>query len=220
MLCEDGDVYDCRVDNARAEGIAAAITAVKDGDLIVLPTDTVYGVGADAFSPNAVAKLLAAKQRERTMPVPVLVGSRETLDGLMTAVPPLVRRLVDAFWPGALTLVVSHAPSLRWDLGETAGTVAVRMPDHPVALEVLRATGPLAVSSANVSGNPPAETAAVAQQQLGEAVRVYLEAGPVAEPVPSTIIDVSQETPQVLRAGAIDLAQLRMVAPALEDTAG
>ncbi|MCA1682683.1 MAG: threonylcarbamoyl-AMP synthase [Actinobacteria bacterium] len=163
--------YDCRLPDGRTEGITAAVAAIQRGDLIVLPTDTVYGVGADAFSPAAVDGLVAAKNRSRDMPVGVLVGSWRGLDGLVLSVRPEVRELVEAFWPGGLSLVVQQAPSLTWDLGDSRGTVMVRMPLHPVALEVLHETGPLAVSSANVSGEPPATSAAEAENQLGSAVR-------------------------------------------------
>lgn len=204
-------LYDCRSVAERDRGIAAAIDAVKSGELVVMPTDTLYGIGADAFTTHAVQALLNAKGRQN--PPPVLVGSRHTLDGLVLTLPRVARDLVEAFWPGALTIVVEHAPSLRWDLGETDGTVAVRMPLHPVALEVLRETGPMAVSSANKTKQPPATTAEEARDQLGYAVRVYLEAGPTPEPVPSTILDCTGSTPRVLRDGAIPLEKLLEVAP-------
>lgn len=212
--------YQCADPEDRKAGVAAAIDALRRGDLIVMPTDTVYGIGADAFTPNAVDALLAAKQRGRDIPVPVLIGNRRTLDGLVVSVPPAVHELVDAFWPGPLTVVVEQAPSLAWDLGDADGTVAVRMPLHPVALEVLEAAGPIAVSSANVSGSSPATTAAQAWDQLGWLVEVYLEAGSCGEPVASTIVDVTGEVPQVLRQGALDLATLRSVVPGLLDRDG
>ena len=150
--------------------IAAAARAVSAGSVVALPTDTLYGIGADAFNPAAVTSLLAAKGRGRDMPVPVLVGSWHTIDGLVSAVSGQARDLVEAFWPGALTLVVEHAPSLAWDLGDARGTVAIRMPLHPVALELLAETGPMAVSSANITSMPPAVTAQQAYEQLGESV--------------------------------------------------
>jgi tRNA threonylcarbamoyl adenosine modification protein (Sua5/YciO/YrdC/YwlC family) len=204
-------LFDCRNIEERDRGIKAAIDAVGSGDLVVLPTDTVYGIGADAFKAWSVTNLLNAKGRDRQMPPPVLVGSRHTLDGLVTRMPPAARDLVAAFWPGALTIVVEQAPSLQWDLGETNGTVAVRMPLHPVALEVLRATGPMAVSSANLTGQPAAITAEQARDQLSYKVSVYLEAGECPNPVPSTIVDVTGDRPRLLRAGAITVEQLREV---------
>jgi L-threonylcarbamoyladenylate synthase len=208
-------LYDCRLLAERDRGIAAAVEAVKSGELVVMPTDTVYGIGADAFTEYAVAAMLTAKGRDRNTPSPVLVGSRHTVDGLVYTLPAAARDLIEAFWPGALTIVVEHAPSLQWDLGETNGTVAVRMPLHPVALEVLRETGPMAVSSANKHGQPPANTAEEAREQLGYSVRVYLEAGPCPDPVPSTIVDVTGEVPRVVRGGAIPLLKLRDVVPDL-----
>ena len=189
---------------------------MQRGDLLVMPTDTVYGIGANAFKSWSVTALLNAKGRGRDMPVPVLVGSRHTLDGLVFDLPRTARDLVEAFWPGALTVVVEHASSLQWDLGDTDGTVAVRMPLHPVALEVLRETGPMAVSSANKSGQPAATTAEEARRQLEYAVSVYLEAGPCPDPVASTIVDVTGDRPRVLRHGAIPVEKLRDVVPDLE----
>jgi len=208
--------FDMGVATERSLGLEQAADAVRRGELVVLPTDTVYGLGTDAFSPDAVAELLAAKGRGRDMPVPVLVGSPRTLDGIATGLSLTARALVEAFWPGGLTLVARAQPSLRWDLGDTGGTVAVRMPLHPVAIELLTATGPMAVSSANISGKPPASTVDEAIEQLGEAVSVYLDGGPSGDPVPSTIVDVTGPAPRLLRAGALDVTTLREVAPDLE----
>ncbi|MCW2680581.1 MAG: SUA5/YciO/YrdC/YwlC [Frankiales bacterium] len=207
-------VHDVTRDSA--EGVQEAVAALRRGDLAVLPTDTVYGIAADAFSPPAVDRLLAAKGRGRDMPVPVLVGSWRGLDGLADHVTPAMRSLVEAFWPGPLTVIVKAAPSLAWDLGETRGTVAVRMPLHPVALAVLAETGPLAVSSANRTGMPPATTAAEAQEQLGTSVAVYLESGSSGDAVPSTIVDLTGAQPQVRRAGALALEDLQAVLPEVE----
>jgi L-threonylcarbamoyladenylate synthase len=204
-------LYDCADRSIRSDAIDAAVRAVRSGQLVVLPTDTVYGIGADAFAAAAVADLLAAKGRGRDMPVPVLVGSWDTIEGLVSYVPAQMRSLIEAFWPGGLTLVVEHAPSLAWDLGDARGTVAVRMPLHPVALELLERTGPMAVSSANRSGQPAALTVEQARQQLGESVQVYLDGGPVTVGVASTIVDVTTETSRVLREGAVSLADLRSV---------
>jgi L-threonylcarbamoyladenylate synthase len=209
-------LYDCRTTAQRDRGIEVAIDAVKRGDLVVLPTDTVYGIGADAFKSWAVAAMLTAKGRDRSTPSPVLVGSRSTLDGLVYGLPGTARELAEAFWPGALTIIVDHAPSLDWDIGQTGGTVQVRMPLHPVALEVLRETGPMAVSSANKLGQPPAETAEKARDQFGFSVSVYLEAGPApADALPSSIVDLTEGTPKLLRAGAIPVERLREVVPTL-----
>jgi L-threonylcarbamoyladenylate synthase len=209
-------LFDCRTITERDRGIKAAIDAIGSGDLVVMPTDTVYGIGADAFKPWSVTNLLNARGGPH-VPPPVLVGSRHTLDGLVTRMPPAARDLVEAFWPGALTIIVEQSPTLQWDLGDTGGTVAVRMPLHPVALEVLRATGPMAVTAANTAGGPAPTTAAEAREQLSYKVSVYLEAGPCPSPVPSTIVDVSADRPRLVRAGAITAEQLREVVGALEE---
>ena len=197
------EVFDCADPVQRPAGIASAISALKGSGLVVMPTDTVYGIGANAFDSAAVAALLAAKGRGRDMPVPVLVGSWHTIEGLVYSVPPAARELIRAFWPGALSLVVRQAPSLQWDLGDANGTVMLRMPLHPVAIELLREVGPMAVSSANVSGRPAAVTAADARNQLGDLVEVYLEAGPSARQAASTIVDLTGAQPRILREGPI-----------------
>ncbi|MFL6164555.1 MAG: L-threonylcarbamoyladenylate synthase [Jatrophihabitantaceae bacterium] len=209
------EILDCSELANRPLAIATAARAVRSGSVVVLPTDTLYGIGADAFNPSAVASVLAAKGRGRDMPVPVLVGSWGTIDGLVNYVPSQLRDLIEAFWPGGLTVVVEHAPSLAWDLGDARGTVAIRMPLHPIALDLLADTGPMAVSSANVSGQPPAVTAQQAYGQLGESVSVYLDGGEVPVGQPSTIVDLTGEVPAVLRQGAISLAALREVVPAI-----
>jgi tRNA threonylcarbamoyl adenosine modification protein (Sua5/YciO/YrdC/YwlC family) len=205
--------FDCTKPDQRAEAITAAVDATRRGELVVLPTDTVYGLGADAFIPAAVHSLLRAKGRGRDMPVPVLVGSWAALDGLVLFLPHRARDLVEAFWPGGLTLVVEYAPSLIWDLGDTRGTVAVRMPLHPVAIELLKETGPMAVSSANRTGQPPATTAQQAQDQLGDDVYVYLDGGPSGDPLPSTIVDLTGERPRLLRAGAVSAEDILELIP-------
>ncbi|BBY82599.1 threonylcarbamoyl-AMP synthase [Mycolicibacterium pulveris] len=205
------ELFDCTDPDQRAAGIASAISALKGGQLVVLPTDTVYGIGADAFDNDAVAALLAAKGRGRDMPVPVLVGSWHTIEGLVYNVPAAARELIRAFWPGALSLVVRQAPSLQWDLGDAHGTVMLRMPLHPVAIELLREVGPMAVSSANTSGRPPAVTVAEARDQLGERVQVYLDAGPSAQQSASTIVDLTGASPRVLRQGPITVEAVAKV---------
>ena len=204
--------FDCADPVARRAGLEAAAQQAGSGELVVLPTDTVYGIGADAFNTAAVQNLLATKGRGPDMPVPVLVGSWSTLDGLVTASTPIMRRLVEAFWPGGLSLVVEHAPSLQWNLGDTRGTVMVRMPLHPVALDLLRSVGPMAVSSANRSGRASAVTAADAEEQLGDDVAVYLDGGPCPLGVASTIVDLTGDVPRVLRQGAVELDRIREVA--------
>jgi tRNA threonylcarbamoyl adenosine modification protein (Sua5/YciO/YrdC/YwlC family) len=206
-------VYDCLDPVSRREGLDAAITAARGGRLVVLPTDTVYGIGADAFSPSAVRDLLVAKGRGPDMPVPVLVGSWATLSGLVLSVPEMARTLMEAFWPGGLSIILEHAPSLTWNLGDTRNTVMVRMPLHPVALELLRGVGPMAVSSANIHGMLPSTTISQAQNQLAQSVGVYLDAGPSPVGIASTIVDLTGERPLVRRVGAVSIDRLRAVLP-------
>lgn len=202
----------------REASLEQARDVVATGGLVVLPTDTVYGLGADAFDADAVAALLAAKGRGRAMPPPVLVSSPDLLDVLGIDVPDAARALAEAFWPGALTLIVRAQPSLTWDLGETAGTVALRMPDEETALALLRLTGPLAVSSANRTGQAAATTAQEAREQLGGRVAVYLDGGPARGGVPSTIVSAVGDSLSVVRAGAITASELGAVVPHLGRT--
>jgi tRNA threonylcarbamoyl adenosine modification protein (Sua5/YciO/YrdC/YwlC family) len=208
--------YDCTKPADRDRGLDEAADVVRAGGLVVLPTDTVYGIGGDAFTRWAVKALLDAKGRGREMPPPVLVASWTGIDGLMLTIPQQVRDLVEAFWPGPLTLIVEHSPSLDWDLGDTAGTVGLRMPMHPVAIELLERTGPMAVSSANKSGQPAATTCEDAKAQLGESVDVYLDAGPTPGALPSTIVDTTATPMRILRKGALDPETLRTVIPDLQ----
>ena len=204
-------LLDCTDPAVREESVARAADQVREGRVVVLPTDTVYGVGADAFDVVAVAMVLAAKHRGREMPPPVLVPNPRTVDGLATDVPLYARILMRQFWPGPLTLVVRAQPSLQWDLGETNGTVALRMPDDEVALLLLAEVGPMAVTSANLTGRPAATTAQDALAQLGGAVAAYLDDGPRTGGLPSTILDCTGEEPVVLRTGALSPADIRAV---------
>ncbi len=196
-------VHDTQNPATREDALAAAVDAVRSGDLIVLPTDTVYGIGADAFTPAAVEALLEAKGRGRDMPPPVLIGDHAVLLALAADLPDYVEDLTEELWPGALTLILKAQPSLTWDLGETRGTVALRMPDDETALELLRRTGPLAVSSANRSGRPAATTVLEAATQLGDAVEIYLDGGLARLGASSTILDTTVTPAQIVREGAI-----------------
>ncbi|MFI6319922.1 L-threonylcarbamoyladenylate synthase [Nonomuraea sp. NPDC050556] len=204
-----GRRFDCADPDQRAEGLTEAAAAVRRGELVVLPTDTVYGIGADAFTPSAVTALLEAKGRGRDMPTPVLVGTVRAANALVENLGAYGQDLVDAFWPGALTLVCKANRALSWDLGDTKGTVALRMPLHPVALDLLKETGPMAVSSANRSGALAATTADEAFEQLGDSVAVYLDGGPCTDNTPSTILDLTTAVPRLLRKGAIPVEKLR-----------
>ncbi|GAB2550209.1 L-threonylcarbamoyladenylate synthase [Leucobacter ruminantium] len=203
------EVYDCSDNSQLLSGTRTARHAIGRGELVVLPTDTVYGVAADAFNPAAVQRLLDAKGRGRQSPPPVLIPNTATLAALAADVPAPVHALAEAFWPGGLTIVLKANPSLSWDLGETGGTVALRIPDQALALELLQETGPLAVSSANLTGRPAARTAAEAREMLGDSVAVYLEVGESdGDGTASTIVDATAMTEEggslrVLRDGAI-----------------
>lgn len=205
-------VLDIHLDPEAA--ITAAAAAVSAGKCIVLPTDTVYGIGADAFNPDAVQRLLHSKQRGRDMPPPLLIAEVMALRTLADEVTDEVQALADAFWPGPLTMVLTAQSSLAIDLGERGDTIAVRIPDHEFSRELLRATGPLAVSSANLSGRPAALNIEEAQAQLARSVAVYLDGGPAAGPVPSTIVDLTG-SPRILREGLISVQQLAEVLPSL-----
>jgi L-threonylcarbamoyladenylate synthase len=191
-------VFDCSDSTELLTGVRTARAASERGELVVIPTDTVYGVAADAFSPAAVQRLLDAKGRGRQSPPPVLIPGIATLDALAETVPDEVRTLVTKFWPGGLTIILPARSSLVWDLGEARGTVALRMPSNPVALALLAETGPLAVSSANLTGNAAASTSTAAVDYFGDKVAVYLDGGRVgaendgaADPA-STIVDATE----------------------------
>jgi tRNA threonylcarbamoyl adenosine modification protein (Sua5/YciO/YrdC/YwlC family) len=209
--------YNCTSEDQRALGLEHAQRAISEKKCVVFPTDTVYGIAADAFSPQAVTMLLVSKGRGRSMPPPVLIPRINAMDGLATDVSADARKLAEAFWPGGLTLILHAQPSLDWDLGDTKGTVALRMPADEVAQELLTLTGPLAVSSANRTGHAAAQTAAEAREQLAESVEVYLEGGfrPLEgrEGVPSTIVDATGPLLRVVRNGAVSLEQLREHVP-------
>jgi len=203
--------YPTQDETEREAAITAAALAVRNGQLIVLPTDTVYGIGADAFDPAAVRALLKAKGRGREMPPPVLIANASTVDALATGLPAYARALIEKFWPGPLTIVARQQASLQWDLGDTRGTVAIRMPDHEVALQILERTGPLAVSSANRTGLPAAITADTAEEMLGDSVEVVVDDGLSPGGEASTIVDVTGDHGRILRPGALSLDDLNRV---------
>ena len=196
-------IYDCSVDTDLLTGMRLAKAALGRKELVVVPTDTVYGLACDAFSHEGVTKLLAAKGRDRQAPPPVLIGNAAALEGLAQDIPQLARKLAETFWPGALTLILKAQPSLTWDLGETKGTVALRMPDHKIALALLQETGPLAVSSANLTGEPAAITCQQAEIALGAKVKVYLDGGASPKGEASTIVDMTSLVDTVSESGEI-----------------
>jgi L-threonylcarbamoyladenylate synthase len=203
--------YPTGTDDDRERAVETAARTLQRGQVVIIPTDTVYGIAADAFDKRAVQSLLDAKGRGREMPPPVLVSEAATLDALAVRVPDWARALVVECWPGPLTLVFHQQPSLQWDLGETRGTVAVRMPDHEVALDIIRRVGPLAVSSANKTGMPAATDAAQADEMLGEDVAMIVDDGEAPGGEASTIIDATTDEPRVLRLGALGLERLNAI---------
>lgn len=207
-----GKRIDCG-QHLEASELVACESAVRAGECIVFPTDTVYGIGADAFNPDAVTRLLAVKGRTRQVPSPVLISGAEVLGALASEITPTVAEAIGRFWPGPLTVIVNQQHSLRLDLGDSAGTIAVRVPANELARELLRATGPLAVSSANRHGQPAAVDCQQAIDQFGDSVELYLDGGPTAGSEPSTIVDFTGERPIVRRQGILDLEVLRAVLP-------
>lgn len=211
------DIYDLSAPSELLAGMREAQRALGLGEVVVVPTDTVYGIAADAFKPSAVQALLDAKGRTRQSPPPVLVGSVATIDALASEVPDIIRELFAKYAPGPLTVILPAQPSLNWDLGDTHGTVALRVPDHPLTLELLQSTGPLAVSSANKHGEPAPSNVTDAVAQLGEDIKIFLDAGEVGGE-PSTILDATgltvrdQPVPaRIVRQGALSRAAIAEV---------
>lgn len=217
----------------RPDPLRPACEHLRAGGLVILPTDTVYGIGCNAADAGAVERLLAVKGRGRQMPPPVLVADPADLTGIVAQVPEAARALMEAFWPGALTLILEADETLTWDLGETGGTLAVRMPAHELALNLLRRSGPLAVTSANPTGAPPATDAASARAAFPGRVRdleelapgsagsarcediLLLDGGATPGPVPSTIVTLAgahARAPRILRQGVLAQEDLERVA--------
>ncbi|MEY4424487.1 MAG: hypothetical protein RJB56_114 [Actinomycetota bacterium] len=222
-------IYDCSVDTDLLTGMRLAKVSLGRHELVVMPTDTVYGIGCDAFSAKGVEALLAAKGRGPQSPPPVLIPNTQTLHALAESVPDVAVRLAETFWPGALTMILRAQPSLNWNLGETRGTVALRMPDHKIALALLEEVGPMAVSSANLTGEPAATTCQQAEAYLGASVSVYLDGGTSPKGEASTILDLTSivdsydadggltttGTIKIVRRGALRPEQIRSIAGSL-----
>lgn len=196
----------------RDAALERAAEVLRDGKLVVVPTDTVYGVAADAFNATGTRRIFGAKRRSRRFPLPVLVRSPKQLLGLCPQVPEAADRLMAAYWPGPLTIVVPADPGLQWDLGDNRGTVAVRMPLDDLTLDLIRQVGPIATTSANLSGQEAATTAQDAHLQLGDLVELYLDDGQRDDSTASTIVDVTRGEPEVLRAGPLDEGDVLAVA--------
>ncbi len=191
--------------------IADAVAAVRRGELIVFPTDTVYGIGAVPHDPAATARLFDAKRRPRGLTLPVLTASREVA-ATLARFDERAERLASALWPGPLTLVLPRAQvSLAWDLGGDAGTIGLRVPSHPLALAVLSAAGPVATTSANRSGTPPSGTCDELHAAFGDLVAVYLcQEQPLAGRV-STVVDLAHGDARILRAGGAEVDRIEQL---------
>lgn len=226
-------IFDCSVDTDLLTGMRLAKVSLGRNDLAVIPTDTVYGLAANAFSPEAVQKLLSAKGRDRQSPPPVLIANLNMARALVESLPEAAVKLAETFWPGALTMILKSQPSLDWDLGETKQTVALRVPDHKIALALIEETGPLAVSSANLTGQPAATTAKQAFDYLADSVEVYLDGGPSPKGEASTILDLTglvdvyddkgevttTGNVKVIRQGALSISKIRSVVGDLLESA-
>ena len=210
--------FDCTDDAERARGITAAVASIKRGELVVLPTESVYAVATDGFSARGARSVREAKGQSAATPLPIMIASITTIPGIAFNPSIAAMELMHGFWPGALTVLVTPQPSLAWD--HPAGApLAVRIPLHPVTLEILRATGPMIVTGANAVGGAAALTVDQALEVLGETASIALDSGPLgADPMlsqPSTVVDATGEVPVLLREGAITLEQLRSVVPGM-----
>lgn len=207
----EGELVDA-TGEGREAALARAVEALRHGGIVVLPTDTVYGIAADAFSPSATGRIFSAKLRSRSYPLPVLVRTPKQVPALVSHVPPEAERLMAAYWPGSLTIVLPEQDGLVWDIGDNEGTVALRMPLDPVCLDVIREVGPIAATSANRSGQPPATDAAMARDALGEEISVYVDDGPRTDARPSTIVDLTRHEPLLIRDGDLPPDEVLAVA--------
>ena len=203
-------------DAERQRGIVAAKAALMRGDCVVIPTDTVYGIAANPFVPKGISNLLTAKQRNQGMPVPVLVPNLDAALALSYQVSDVAKLIMEKFWPGAITLITKAHPTLRWELGNSDGTVALRIPLQRTALELLTETGPLGVTSANLSGKSAAANIQDAQLQFGNSVSVYLDSGETPGDLASTIIDATGAQLRVIRAGVISISKIVEITGATE----
>lgn len=203
-------------DAERRRGLVAAKAALMRGECVVMPTDTVYGVAANPFVPKGITSLLAAKRRDRDMPIPVFVPNLDSALALSYQVSDQAKLVMEKFWPGAITLITKAHPTLKWDLGNADGTIALRIPLQRTALELLTETGPLGVTSANLTGEPAATDIESAQRKFGNSVSVYLDTGATSGEFASTIIDASQAQLRVVRVGVISISSIVEVTGATE----
>jgi len=208
--------FDANDPTELANGIKAATAAVRRGEVVIVPTESSYGLATDPFRADGLAKLRSLKDRGPELPIPVMVASAATAAGVLWNTSLAARELMAAFWPGALTLVGAYQPSLMWDVaGSTEQIVSIRVPLHPVAWQLTKSVGPLALTGANISGAQVARSFDQAVAQFGEAVSVYLDAGTCQYAQPSSVVDVSSSPPYLVRAGAIGTGDLQRICPEL-----
>jgi L-threonylcarbamoyladenylate synthase len=190
--------------------IPHAVDVLHHGGLVAFPTDTVYGLGAWPFDPKMLERLFVVKGRNHTKAIAVLLGQASDLDRVSLSPNETARRLAKALWPGPVTLIVPRHPGLPESIAPSA-TIGVRIPDHPIALKLLQMTGPLAVTSANLSGKSNALTARQVNTQLKNRIHLILDGGRTPGGVPSTVVDCTTSQPKILRPGPITLAKLEAV---------
>jgi L-threonylcarbamoyladenylate synthase len=195
---------------ADTHAIPHALDTLRHGGIIAFPTDTVYGLAAIAFDTSAIGRLYRVKSRSQEKAIAILIAAPSQLSEVAASVPPAAQRLAEACWPGALTLILPRAPRLP-DTLSAAPTIGVRIPDHPVALALLAAAGPLAVTSANLSGGANTSTAAEVRAQLGGKIHLILDGGRTPGGVPSTVVDCTSPTPKILREGPVTAHQIRKI---------
>ncbi len=201
----------------RERALTVAASAMRRGDLVVVPTESMYAIATDAFSARGTSALRALKHTAAGVGLPVMVPSPTTLAGIATGVLGPTHDLVEAFWPGPLTLVVNAQPTLMWDIGERS-RVSVRMPIHPFMLALLAVTGPAVVTGANLPGMEALRDPEACEEQLEDHVSVILDAGTLSAQMPaSTVVDVTGETPVLLRHGGYSLEEIRAVCPDVVD---
>ncbi len=188
--------------------LQTALELIKADGVIVMPTDTVYGVGCDAWSDAGIQRLYDLKHRSLGKSIPILIGSIRQLELVANAVPFAAQRLAEKFWPGALTLVLPKHAGLPGTIS-TDDTIGVRYPNHPFTAALLEASGPMAVTSANLSGMPNTTTAAQVREQLSESIDLLIDGGETPGPVPSTVVDCTRSAPRVLRVGLIGVEEIR-----------
>ncbi len=198
---------------SRDAALTAAVDAVRQGKLVAFPTDTLYGLGADATNDEAVRMLFQAKRRPLDAPLPILVLGTDQASELVQEMPPLALKLASRYWPGALTLVMKRAETFHSLALAGGDTVALRAPDHPVPLALIRSLGrPMSGTSANRSGEPPPRTAAEVEGQLGEEVDIIIDGGSAPIGVESTVVDLTVEPPRILREGVLSRDDLEAAA--------